>query len=250
MNCVRNGTIDIAFLDEGEGDPVVLIHGFASTKEINWVGPGWVKLLVASGYRVIALDNRGHGQSAKPHDPAVYTPQSMASDTLALLDHLAISRADIIGYSMGSRLALVLADMAPERVRSLVLGGVGLSLVQGMATTEAIVAALQAETAASVSDPVGKAYRVFADQTKSDRTALAACVGSMRMPVSAEALGRISAPTLIAVGSRDSGVGSPQGLADLIPGALVLPIPERDHMSAVGDKVHKEGVLRFLSERM
>jgi len=245
----KNGDMQIAYLDEGEGEAIILIHGFASNKETNWVAPGWVKTLTASGYRVIALDNRGHGQSAKPHDSGHYEQKLMAGDALALLDHLAIKRADIIGYSMGARLALCLAGIAPQRVRSLVLGGVGLGLVEGMAHSAAIAQALTAEDPASVTDPTGKAYRSFADQTKSDRLALAACVASMRVPVAPETLSAISVPTLVAVGTRDLGVGSPEGLAALIPGAGVFMIVERDHMSAVGDKSHKAAVLAFLDER-
>lgn len=241
-----NGSLNISYLDEGAGPPVLLIHGFASTKEINWVGPQWVKTLTGAGSRVIALDNRGHGQSAKPHDPALYTPQLMAGDALRLLDRLDVERCDVIGYSMGARLALVLASLAPRRVRMLCLGGVGLKLVEGMSGTEAIAAALEAEDPAAISDPAAKAYRIFADQTKSDRLALAACVTSMRVPLGRDMLAGIDHPVLIAVGTKDVAVGSPQGLADLFPDARVLALPERDHMSAVGDKVHKDGVLNFL----
>lgn len=245
----KNGDMQIAYLDEGAGEAIILIHGFASNKETNWVAPGWVKTLTASGYRVIAPDNRGHGQSAKPHDSGRYDQKLMAGDTLALLDHLTIKRADVIGYSMGARLALCLAAMAPQRVRSLVLGGVGLGLVEGMAHSAAIAQALTADDPASVTDPTGKAYRSFADQTKSDRFALAACVGSIRVPIAPEALQAISVPALVAAGTRDHGVGSVQGLAALIPGSRVFMIAERDHMSAVGDKSHKAAVLAFLQER-
>lgn len=93
--------LEIAFLDEGKGEPIVLVHGFASSKEINWVQPSWVSTLKKIGRRVIALDNRGHGDSSKPHDPAAYSLPLMASDTIALLDHLKLERVDYLGYSMG-----------------------------------------------------------------------------------------------------------------------------------------------------
>ncbi len=103
---------EIAYLDQGEGDAIVLVHGFASNKEVNWVNPSWLTTLERAGRRVIALDNRGHGASVKLYEPALYKTELMAGDVLALLDHLGIDRADIMGYSMGlasppfSRLAI------------------------------------------------------------------------------------------------------------------------------------------------
>ena len=77
--------VDIAFLDEGEGAPIVLVHGFASTAQVNWRHPGWVGTLTGAGRRVIALDNRGHGGSSKLYDPAAYHSSVMADDVRALL---------------------------------------------------------------------------------------------------------------------------------------------------------------------
>src|SRR5215469_9366583 len=93
--------VEIAFVDEGEGEPIVLVHGFASNKEVNWVTPGWMTTLTRAGRRVIAIDNRGHGESTKFYEPAAYHSATMAEDVRALLDHLALARADIMGYSMG-----------------------------------------------------------------------------------------------------------------------------------------------------
>src|SRR5579872_4441485 len=125
MPTFHNGAVEIAYLDEGHGEPIVLVHGFASTKEVNWVAPGWVSTLTRAGRRVIALDNRGHGQSSKLYDPAAYHSAIMAQDVRALLDHLALPRADVMGYSMGARIAAFLALADPQRVRAVVLGGLG-----------------------------------------------------------------------------------------------------------------------------
>src|SRR5919108_5792313 len=100
MQRVRHGKVEIAFLDEGEGEPVVLVHGFASNKEVNWVSPTWVSTLVGAGRRAVALDNRGHGHSAKLYDPGDYHTDKMVEDVLALLDHFGLARADLFGYSM------------------------------------------------------------------------------------------------------------------------------------------------------
>src|SRR5882762_8717655 len=109
MQRFRHGDVDLAFLDEGEGEPIVLVHGFASNAAVNWVHPGWVATLTKAGRRAIALDNRGHGASAKLYDPAAYHSAIMAEDVRGLLDHLGIPRADVMGYSMGARIAAFLA---------------------------------------------------------------------------------------------------------------------------------------------
>ncbi|MEC9343628.1 MAG: alpha/beta fold hydrolase, partial [Pseudomonadota bacterium] len=101
--------LELAYLDEGEGrETVLLVHGFASTRTVNWVNTGWVRALREAGYRVVAFDNRGHGESTKFHDSADYSLERMAGDAMALLDHLGIDRTHVVGYSMGARIAATL----------------------------------------------------------------------------------------------------------------------------------------------
>jgi pimeloyl-ACP methyl ester carboxylesterase len=244
-----NGGVEIAYLDEGDGDPIVLVHGFASTKEVNWLHPGWVTTLTRDRRRVIALDNRGHGASGKPYEPSAYHSATMADDVRALLDHLKIDRADVMGYSMGARITAFLAVKHPERVRSAILGGLGMRLVEGVGLPESIADALEAPSLDKVRDPTGRLFRIFADQTKSDLRALAACIRGSRQTLSREEVASIRAPVLVAVGTKDPVAGSAQQLAALIPGARALDIPDRDHMLAVGDKVFKAGVVDFLNQR-
>ncbi len=249
MPSFHNGAVEIAYLDEGEGDPIVLVHGFASTKNVNWVYPAWVSELKKSGRRVIALDNRGHGESAKLYDAAQYEIAIMAGDVTALMDHLDIERADVMGYSLGSRMTAVIALDQPQRLRSAILGGIGIGLIEGGGPGENVAAALEAPSIDDVTDPVGRTFRAFADQTRSDRLALAACLRGSRRLMSSEEAAAIKVPVLIAVGSTDEIAGSAAALGEVIPGAEVLDIPNRDHMRAVGDKVYKAGVLDFLSRR-
>jgi pimeloyl-ACP methyl ester carboxylesterase len=249
MASFKNGDVEIAYLDEGKGEPVVLVHGFASTKEINWVATGWVSTLNTAGRRVIALDNRGHGASSKLYDPSAYHSATMAEDVRALLDHLKIESADVMGYSMGSRITAFLAVKHPGRVRSAIFGGLGIKLVEGVGLPESITDALEAPSLDDVSDPTGRVFRIFADQTKSDLRALAACIRGSRQTLSRAEVAAIRAPILVAVGTRDQVAGSAQELAALIPGARPLDIPDRDHMLAVGDKVYKASVIDFLNER-
>jgi pimeloyl-ACP methyl ester carboxylesterase len=249
MASFKNGSVEIAYLDEGEGEPIVLVHGFASTKETNWVNPGWVTALTRAGRRVIALDNRGHGQSSKLYDPAAYHSAKMAQDVAALFDHLGIDRADVMGYSMGARITAFVAVEHPARVRAAILGGLGIHLVDGVGLPESIAAALEVPSLADVSDPMGRMFRAFAEQTKSDLKALAACMRGSRQTLSRDQVASIRAPVLVAVGTKDQVAGAGLALAALIPGAHALDIPDRDHMMAVGDKAYKTGVLEFLNQR-
>jgi len=241
--------VEIAFLDQGEGDPIVLVHGFASNKEVNWATPSWLATLTSAGRRAIALDNRGHGASTKLYDPAAYHSRLMAEDVRALLDHLGLPRADVMGYSMGARITAYLALAHPDRVRAAVLGGLGSQLVDGVGLPETLAEGLEAPNLAAVTDPTARTFRSFAEQTRSDLRALAACLRGSRQTLSRAEVARIAVPLLVAVGSKDAVAGSPQELAALIPGARALTIPNRDHMLAVGDKVYKAGVLDFLAQR-
>jgi len=245
--------LEIAYLDEGPRDPgaeaILLIHGFASNRTVNWVDPGWVRTLVADGRRVIAIDNRGHGESAKLYDPADYTAPAMAEDARALLDHLGIARADVMGYSMGARITAFLAMAHPERVRSAIFGGLGINMVRPMAGTGPIAHALEAPTIDDVASQTARTFRAFAEQTRSDLKALAACIRGARDPIRPEALAALTCPVLVAVGSEDVIGGSAEELAALIPGAEALVIEGRDHMKAVGDRLYKEGVIAFLPRR-
>jgi len=248
MQRFQHDGVDIAFLDEGQGEPIVLVHGFASTAQVNWVYPGWVATLTSAGRRVIALDNRGHGASSKLYDPAAYHSARMADDVRALLDHLALGRADVMGYSMGARITAFFAHAHPTRLRRAVLGGLGIRLVDGVGLPESIADALEAPTLSDVDDPMGRTFRAFAEQTRSDLKALAACIRGSRQTLTRDQVAAIDAPVLVAVGSKDDVAGAAAPLAALLPHGRALDIPGRDHMLAVGDKVFKEAVLGFLSE--
>ncbi len=243
--------IQIAFRDEeaesGTGEPVLLIHGFASNHMINWVGPSWFETLKAAGYRVIALDNRGHGQSEKLYDPALYPSRTMACDARRLLDHLEISQARVMGYSMGARISAFLCMDAPERVSKVVFGGLGINMVRGIGGAEKIAQALRSDKLSDVEDEGAKAFRVFAEQTKSDREALATCILASRDPITQDNVRSIAHKALVAVGTKDDVSGDGMELVNLLPNGSFLDITNRDHMTAVGDKIFKAGVLEFFS---
>jgi pimeloyl-ACP methyl ester carboxylesterase len=238
--------ISLSYEVFGEGKPVLLIHGFASNIEINWVSTGWVDTLTAAGYRVIALDNRGHGKSQKLYDPNLYFAHEMADDARRLLDRLGIERLPILGYSMGARIAAFLALQSPGRVSRAVFGGMGINLVTGLSDSEAIISALTAESLAEITDRSGRQFRIFAEHSGADRAALAACMINSREPMKEADVRRIEAPVLVAVGAEDEMAGSAEALAKLLPHGEAFIIPRRDHMRATGDGAFKDAALEFL----
>ncbi len=253
MHFVSDG-LRISYRDEApvghdRDEPVLLIHGFASSADVNWGGTGWFDTLRRDGRRTIAFDHRGHGRSDKPHEPEHYATGAMAQDALRLLDHLEIARADVIGYSMGARVGAFLALASPQRVRSLVIGGLGHHLVDSLGLPTGIADAMEAPSLESLTDPMQRMFRRFAETSGNDLAALAACIRGSRQSLTADEIGRIEMPSLVAVGTKDAVAGDPRRLAALLPAGEVLDIPDRDHNPAVGDKVFKSGVLAFLAER-
>ncbi len=233
-----------------DATPVVLHHGFASSAHGNWVAPGIVDSLVAAGHSVIAIDARGHGASAKPHDWNYYGEQRMARDLAELLSQLRVERYDLVGYSMGAVVALLLAS-EQHRVRRLAIGGVGEGILEcgGLDTRwingSLLIEALLAADAASIADPSAAAFRHFADRQGADRRALAAQAAAIhQQPISLDA---VSAPTWVFAGDSDPLSANPERLAAALPDAR-LALIEGDHLSAVANPRTARGLVQFLSE--
>ncbi|MCB1492540.1 MAG: alpha/beta hydrolase [Rhodobiaceae bacterium] len=248
MRTFDSDGVEIAYLDEGEGPPILLIHGFASNARVNWVDTQWVQVLTRAGHRVVAIDNRGHGRSEKLYDPAAYPAPVMAEDAARLIRHLGIGGTAVMGYSMGARISAFLALKHPDLVSRVVFGGLGINMVHGVGAPEPIADALLAASVNDVKDRTGRTFRLFAESTKSDLKALAACIRAARQTITAEEIARIAVPVLVAVGTRDIVGGDAGELAALIPGARSFDIEGRDHMLAVGDKTFKARVLEFLED--
>ncbi|MBP6014206.1 MAG: alpha/beta hydrolase [Alphaproteobacteria bacterium] len=243
------GGVKIAYEVMGDGPPIVLVHGFASNRVTNWRAPGWYDTLVQAGRQVIALDVRGHGESGKPHIRTAYDEGELAGDVVRLLDHLGATQADVMGYSMGGFITLRLLYDAPERVRRAVVAGVGENYYgRGVVETDAIAAGLRAPTAAAVTGAVPRQFRLFAEQGGNDLEALALCMTRERWAITAAEFAGLRVPVLIVVGEKDTITGPPGVLAKALPGARVVVVPNRDHMTSVGDKVYKAAVVEFLSE--
>jgi pimeloyl-ACP methyl ester carboxylesterase len=236
-------------LEQDRNEPVVLIHGFASTHAVNWLFNQWAKTLTEDGRKVVMFDLRGHGRSQKLYEPEAYGFDIMARDTLRLMDHLGIERGDILGYSMGGRIGTHLALAHPERVRSLILGGVGTNMLAPTALLAGMAEAMDANEIQDIDDHSLKIFRGFAESTRSDLKALAACARGVRPTFGPQDLARVEAPTLICAGTRDDVAGDPHPLGKLFKQADVVDIPGRDHNRAVGDRVFKQAVLEFLAAR-
>jgi pimeloyl-ACP methyl ester carboxylesterase len=225
------------------GRPIVLVHGFASDYQLNWVGTRWQETLARAGRLILGLDCRGHGHSEKPHDPAAYTLEIMADDVLRLLDHLDLGSADYLGYSMGARIGLLVAARHGSRLGRAVLAGIG--EIRDVGRAEAIARRLRGD--ASVTDPAAKMFYEFASSRPiNDLEALAACIlGQREGPDEAE-LASIAVPVAVITGDQDPiGRGAPE-LARRIPGAVYVPIEGRNHMNAVPARQFKEAAVDFL----
>jgi pimeloyl-ACP methyl ester carboxylesterase len=224
------------------GASVVLVHGFASDYELNWVGTRWQETLTGAGYRVIGLDCRGHGKSDKPHDPAAYALEVMAADVRRLLDHLDIRVTDYLGYSMGARIGLQALLAEPERLRRVVLGGIGWAGAFHAAAE--IAKALRGQPTTSV---VAKTFFDFAAaRPTNDMEALAACILGPQPEPDPARMRSITNPVLVVVGAQDDIVDKVPRLVESIPTARLVTVAGRNHMSAVAAREFKEAALGFL----
>jgi pimeloyl-ACP methyl ester carboxylesterase len=235
----------LAYQTEGQGKSILLVHGFASTHQVNWIATGWSHVLTSSGFRVIMMDNVGHGESDKPHKREAYALPLMAQDAMALLDHLGESRVDMMGYSMGAIISLMAAVNYPDRLNHVIAAGVGGNVLKPGRDAKPVIEALL-NNPAHIKDPAAALFRRFADANKQDREALALCIAELRQPFPAEGLKRIRTPVLIVAGETDESTGDPHELAALIPGAKTFVVRKRDHMKTVGDPAYKKAVLEFL----
>ena len=246
----NSDSVEIAYDDVGQGDPILLIHGFASNGRVNWVDTGWVKTLVDAGFRVITIDNRGHGESEKLYDPKFYEAAEMAEDARRLLDHLNIERCYVMGYSMGARISAFLTILHPTRVRAAVFAGLASNMIHGVGGGPEIAKGLEAASINDVTDLGARAFRYFAELTRSDLKALAACIKSSRVKITEEMLAQIRVPVLVVAGDQDTVSGDVAPLVATIPGAKGLVLVNRNHMNAVGDKSYKQEVVAFFKSHL
>ena len=249
--------VRLAYEVVGDGTKtIVLVHGFGSSRAQNWRDVGWYETLTGAGYRVVAMDCRGHGESDKPHIAAGYGHDEMANDVLAVMSDAGTRNVDVMGYSMGGFIAIQFTIKHPERVDKLIVGGVGATYLDSPENSRDRVAdpkvramiadAMTADDPSTIANPTARAFRAFADQQGKDRLALAACMRAPTQNVPREVLARSGRPVLVVCGEKDDLTGGPEPLAAAFAHGRAVVVPRRDHMTAVGDKVYKQAVLDFL----
>jgi len=248
--------VKLAWESAGTGAPIVLVHGFGSSRAQNWRAPGWYDTLTGAGYRVIAMDCRGHGESDKPHVSSGYGHDEMANDVLTVMDAAGLTSAYLMGYSMGGFISIHVLIKHPERVKKLIIGGVGSSYLDSPQNNRDRVAdrkvrveiadAMLTDDPNTIANPTARAFRAFADQPGKDRKALAACMRAPTANLPRETLATSQRPVLVVCGEKDDLTGPPDGLAAAFADGRAVTVPGRDHMTAVGDKVYKSAVLAFL----
>ncbi|HEY2835271.1 MAG TPA: alpha/beta hydrolase [Rhizomicrobium sp.] len=241
----------IAYERVGEGPPVVLVHGFASSKEQNWKSTGWYGSLTEAGFSVVAIDNRGHGESDKPHDSLLYHHDRMAEDVLTVMDATGVKSAPYVGYSMGGLIGLRFLALFPDRITRLALGGVGETYLTGPRVSDPerrdmIAEALLTDDKDSITDPRARMFRDFAEQKGKDRLALAACMRAMSPPLPVPVLQSFDKPILVVDGDQDFVAGPAGPLAATFLHGTAAIVPGRDHMSAVGARPTRQAVVDFL----
>ena len=250
MATFDSGGLTLAYDDigePGEGRPMILVHGFTSNRKENWQRLGWYGAFERRHIRLLAFDCRGHGESAKPHDPAAYGRENMASDILALMDHCGIERAHLLGFSMGSRLALAAALRSPQRFSTLTVGGVGEKLFEKRDYAGNPMAdAMEAGDPQSITEPMLRSFRQFADEQGEDRLALAALTRAQDDPFTRDELSKLDVPVLVVAGARDELAGNPEPLAKAFPDGRAVTIPGCDHFSAIPHALFKATVFDFL----
>lgn len=245
MAYFTSGRLELHYEERGSGVPVVMLHGFGMTAELCWVRTGWLDLLEAKGFRAIALDSRGHGLSDKPTRAADYAAEAVTQDVINLLDHLGVTRAHLVGHSMGARTAFDVALKHPARVASLLAVSVGANLFEQVQSA-ALIKAFEGDDPANVPPAVHQTVTSLLS-VGNDKEALIACLSAPRPVPRRESLHALSQPVLVACGEQDQIVGDPEVLASALQHAKVAIIQDREHTDVLAsDRLHRTA-LGFLA---
>lgn len=243
----------IAYGDTGQGDPIILLHGFGADSWLNWHATGWHRLLLDAGFRVITMDARGHGRSDKPLAVEAYAPEGAAGDVIRLMDHLELEQADLFGYSMGARNLAWLLCHFEERLSSAVIGGAGINVLHlhdpGYWEGRGFELTADNRQGESLARPWLKPLLGGIRSLGGTPAALSACLLGSFAGIDPALFGQVQTPTLVVAGERDSVAGSPIPLAESIPGAQATVVPGRTHLSTLTDPFFKGAVLGFLGDR-
>ncbi|MHA2181124.1 MAG: alpha/beta fold hydrolase [Promethearchaeota archaeon] len=256
-----NDGIEIYYEIEGEGPPVILIHGFLSSLEINWKQTNWIREL-KNNYRLILLDCRGHGKSDKPHDESYYG-QKMTEDVVRLMEYLSIEKANFFGYSMGASIVFRLLLKYPQLFISAILGGFVMNILHSeeerlkhRESIERRIEGFKVENITQIRDPMARAFRKFAELRGNDLKALAAVLSGFlkdslelyNSPIQMrETLKKIKVPLMTVVASNELIPGDKTLMAQLVPNACHFQIQGKDHITVRSDPKFHMMVKAFLN---
>ena len=253
--------VKIHYTIDGKGEPVILIHGYAASGAANWGQPGIVKGL-ADSYQVITIDNRGHGQSDKPHDAAAYGSK-MVDDVIRLMDHLKIKKAHVVGYSMGGFLTEALLTEHSNRLITATLGGAGWndpsdhaqeqlltqladSLEQGKGIGPLIVALNPIGAPSPTPQAIEMTNKMFL--ASNDPLALAAVARAHFPPVTEAKLRANKIPVLALIGEVDPLKAGVDRLNGMLPHLKIVVIPGANHLTAFSNPLFLSSLKGFLEE--
>lgn len=251
MPYLENNGLRLHYEAHGEGEPVILLHGATVNFELNYGACGWIEKLTAEGLQVIGLDFRGHGKSEKPHDVAAYGTAQLASDVLALVDHLNLDRPALIGYSIGTAVALHLLESAPARFCAGALVATGDGLVGVPPFTFDVVAPALGRVLARAEFPSDlpahvSAYWTFVERTGGDREALLAFSRASYPSSTLERAEAVEHPVIVVSGDKDLVLGRGPKLAEALGNGTYLEVAG-DHFSLAIDAKVQIAVARFVA---
>lgn len=239
----------LAVYDVGDPSaPVVLaVHGFASSAVLNWHNAGWTRDLTRAGFRVLSLDQRGHGRSGTPHDPSLFSTERLAADVLSVMDAHLIEEAVLLGYSLGARVGWQLARTTPHRFPAAILGG--LPSGDPLSGFDLDAARAFASAGTPVEDRLTRTYVEMASGIPgNDLPSLIALVEGMRGGVQPDPSDPPTVPVLIAAGDRDPVLDGARSLADAAPHGRFVELPDRDHFSAPTSRIFRRAAIDLLAE--
>lgn len=228
---------------------VVAVHGFASNTHDNWVMTGWVRDLTRAGYRVLAIDQRGHGSSEKPHESSAFAIRTLVADIETVMDTYLVEDAFYLGYSLGARVGWEVVRDMPQRINRAVLGGVPDGIPLERLDIPQVRAYL--DRGVPVQDAATQNYIALTERVRSnDLRSLLALAEGMRLSstVNPDPGNAPTRPILFATGSEDGVLEGSRELAARCPSSRFFEIPGRHHFNAPGSSAFRDAALEFFGE--